>query len=115
MDWNLIFQFTIDSVLIRSQKKSDNRKPGNSGIRKFEKKLKAQDLYKGIFAALEIENLLSCLNSLFEDSANFMNQPRTVNRHFIDHGMLIRNVTQKDAVKVILLAYNLNRFMNEIK
>ncbi len=96
----------IDAKLIHSQGKKNNRRPGNTGIKRLETKINTDK--KGAFLlTLSATNLLQCLKKMFEESANFKKQPVVINRHFIAHGMLHRKVIQRDAIQTALLVYNL--------
>lgn len=100
----------IDSKLIRAQgKKYENRKVGNEGIKRLQKRLK-EDAENTFLLCFSYVNLFQCLNKLFENSANFAIQPQIINRHFVTHGMLHRKVTRRDAIQTILLVYNLYSF-----
>jgi len=96
----------IDSRLIRSQGRVENRVHGNRGIKQLEKRIKP-DTENAFILSLSLLNLYQCLNKMFEDSANFVSQPNIINRHFVTHGMLHRKVYQRDAIQTILLVYNL--------
>lgn len=97
----------IDSKIIRFQgRNSVNRKHGNEGIKKLEKRLKENHSSSFRFV-LNQTNLLTCLHKMYEPSPNFSVQPKIVNRDFISHGMFHRKVTRRDAIQVILAMYNL--------
>ncbi len=48
---------------------------------------------------------VSCISAWH--GRDFKRQPDIVNRNFIDHGMLHRNVTKRDRIQIFLLYYNL--------
>lgn len=111
----------IDSKLIRLQpidhsEKPKRRDPGNkNSIDKFLKRITDKiEIDKLIFALLDTENLISCLITFFAQANDFRTQPAIVNRNFLDHGMLHRKVTRKDAIQLILLTYNFYRIMDDI-
>ena len=56
---------------------------------------------------LSIKNLLSCLEIMFKDGNDFIEQYPVINRHFLDHGMLTRRVKRMDCVQIFLAYYNL--------
>ena len=117
----LILFALIDARLIRLQKDEDRRK--SNGYREVGKKA----AYK-LFNRIEIEqnihqktnilfshqNIFSCLSTVFADGKDFKNQPHVINRNFLDHGMLIRRVTRKDCVQILLLYYNLMNYLSII-
>ena len=99
----------IDARIIRLQEtKEGKRRPsGYRGANKYFERVDADEMIEMSFAdALYKYSILSSLSVVFEAGDDFKKQPDVVNRNFIDHGMLHRNVTQRDCKKVFLLLYN---------
>lgn len=103
----------IDSKLIKAQPKETNRKVGYKATRVFEKMLQKTEEEQLLFAALYQINLLSCLDTYFASGENFVKEPKTINRNYIDHGMNTRDVRKRDCVQLFLAAYNLCEIMDE--
>lgn len=104
----------IDSKLIKAQPKETNRKVGYKATRVFEKMLQKTEEEQLLFAALYQINLLSCLDTYFASGENFVKEPKTINRNYIDHGMNTRDVRKRDCVQLFLAAYNLCEIMDEL-
>lgn len=45
---------------------------------------------------------------------NFVKEPKTINRNYIDHGMNTRDVRKRDCVQLFLATYNLCEIMDEL-
>ena len=110
----------IDARLIRLQRDEDrdHKKRRKSGYHAakilFDHIADEQDIRKKIHMFLLHQNIISCLQTVFENGNDFCVQPVVINRHFIDHGMLIRRVIRKDCVQVFLLYYHLMHFLDSI-
>ncbi len=102
----------IDSKLIKAQPKETNRKVGYKATRVFEKMLQKTEKEQFMFTALYQINLLSCLDTYFDSGKNFVNEPKTINRNYIDHGMNTRDVRKRDCVQLFLTTYNLCEIMD---
>lgn len=108
----------IDARIIRLQeKKEGKRRPsGYKGANKYFEKVDADEMIEMSFAdALYKYSILSSLSVVFEAGDDFKKQPDVINRNFIDHGMLHRNVTQRDCKKVFLLLYNFVALVEELE
>lgn len=105
----------IDSLLIRMQPKNENRKTGDKAARKIQKRINEEESIKGLLMTMYFANIFSALDSMFEGANDFRTQPELINRNFLDHGMLHRNVKRMDCVKLFLLYYNLLEFEDLIK
>ncbi len=100
----------IDALLIHTQdgtEYAENRKQGNSGIKRFEK-LKNPDLdASSSFLALSFVLCVDALNVFFDSTTNFTNGNSVLNRHLLCHGMLNRPVSKTDCVQLFLLYENM--------
>jgi hypothetical protein len=102
----------IDAKLIRMQPKnnrgkSDNRSVGMRAVKKSKKKLLSiSSIENNLFAMLRLENVYSCMMKFFEHGNNFEKQPEVINRNFLLHGMLTRQVTKRDCNQLFMLYYN---------
>ena len=115
---SLILFSLIDSRLIRSQ---INEERNRSGMRPSGKQA-AINLFGRIeskyitesmlFTVLDQVNILAALETVFEAGKDFKVQPTVINRNFVDHGMLYRNVTRKDCIMLFLLLYNFTEHLN---
>ena len=110
----------IDAKLIRMQRKEDRntngkRKSGIGAIKKIEKRIeKENDINKKCLLLLSYANLFACLKAVFADGNDFKVQPKLVNRNFVDHGMLTRNVRKRDCIQLFLLYFNFLEFFEII-
>lgn len=96
------------------QPKESNRKVGYKAARVFEKMLEKTKEEQLLFTVLYQINLLSCLDTYFVSGENFVKEPKTINRNYIDHGMNTRDVRKRDCVQLFLAAYNLCEIMDEL-
>lgn len=104
----------LDSILIKMQPKESYRKVGLGATSLFEKRLNEKSGEEQIlFVALYQINLLTSLNVFFAKGDNFINEPKVINRNYIDHGMNKRDVRKRDCVQLILTVYNLCEFIEE--
>lgn len=100
----------IDSKLIR-MRTEDNRPVGEKAV----KKLKAEYDDSGekcLAEALFVYNLLAYLEVLFSKAYGFKNEPDTLNRNYIDHGMNRRAVRKRDCIQLFLALHNLMHFLD---
>ncbi len=101
----------IDSNLVRLQEKAQNNKRRPSGVaaaRSIRDKVSTdEDIKHSLFMLLDCTNLFSALQALFKDGNDFREQPETINRNFLDHGMLHRKVKRMDCIQLFLLYFNL--------
>ncbi len=108
----------IDARIIRLQDVKDGkRRPsGYKGANTYFEKVEADEMIELTFADVLYKYcILSSLSVVFERGDDFKKQPDVVNRNFIDHGMLHRNVTQRDCKKVFLLLYNFEALVEELE
>ena len=114
----LILFSMIDSRLIRSQLDEDRngkglRSSGKSAAKKLFHRLKSKHFTESmLFTVLDQVNILTALETVFDDGNDFKVQPKVINRNFVDHGMLYRKVTRKDCIMLFLLLYNFTRHLN---
>lgn len=118
----MVLYSIIDSKLIRLQKdedrnpKNNNRFSGNTAANKLRKRIEQEtDVESTLFLLLSHKNLFSCIDKMFEYGDDFKVQPALANRHFLDHGMLTKNVRRKDCIKLFLLLYNFSEYIEIIK
>lgn len=111
----------IDARLIRSQIDSDRKRNGQrpsgktAAVNLFGR-IEAQYIDQSmLFTVLNQVNILAALETVFEVGGDFKNQPSVINRNFLDHGMLHRNVTKRDCVMMFLLLYNFTQHLNIVE
>lgn len=105
----------IDSKLIKAQPKGKYRKVGKGATKAFNKMIEEKSGEEQLlFTVLYQINLLACLYTYFASGDNFVNEPRIVNRNYIDHGMNIRDVRKRDCVQLFMATYNLCMIMDEL-
>ena len=111
----------IDARLIRSQIDSDRKRNGQrpsgktAAVNLFGR-IEAQYIDQSmLFTVLNQVNILAALETVFEVGGDFKNQPSIINRNFLDHGMLHRNVTKRDCVMMFLLLYNFTEHLNIVE
>lgn len=100
----------IESKLIRLSSE-DNRPVGERAV----KRLKAEYDDSGekyLAEALYVYNLLAYLETLFAKAHGFKNEPETLNRNYIGHGMNRRPVRKRDCIQLFLALYNLTQFLD---
>lgn len=98
----------IDAKLIREQPKSKKewRKVGKNAVKYLqEHSEEAQKIT--LYSMLHFANLIACLETFFERGDDFSQEPTTINRNFITHGMNRRSVRQRDCIQLFLLLNNL--------
>jgi len=108
----LILFGLIDAKMIREQR-SNRRCVGAGAV----KNLKLQftfcvDNYEQtLFLLMDYINLFACFEMLFYNAYDFRNEPSTVNRNYISHGMNSRRVRKKDCIQLFIALYNLVEFL----
>ncbi len=99
----LVLFTLIESSLIRTQKHT--RAVGKGAINKAEDR--KNDIHiESFFQMLILNNYFACLKKMFEGAPNFKPQPDVINRNFLCHGMLWRDVRRGDCIKLFLVYYN---------
>ena len=78
----------------------------------FKRIEKEKDINKKVYLLFSYQNVYACLMKVFEDGGDFKKQPEVINRNFVDHGMLHRDVTKRDCIQIFLLYYNLLEFLD---
>ena len=101
----------IDSKLFRIQGKSKDR-TANKGIGELKPKTDTESI-QSFYNYLSAINLIRSLKAMYKFANNFEKQFDVINRNFVDHGMLHKNVGQGDAIKTILATYNLYCLLEE--
>ena len=98
----------------KTKRSEPNRKHGSKGIQVLLKDENNDQLFERI--SLFVRPYLMFLHayeSFYKPGDDFKEQPIVINRNFISHGMLAREVTRKDCVQVFLLFYNQLMYMND--
>ena len=106
----LILLALIDANLIRKQPRTDkpkNRPVGLGAIKGIKGKIVCDDVWQGFYVSLDCANVLEALQIIFAKGNDFVEQPKVINRNFLDHGMLYRKVRRMDCIKLFLLYYNM--------
>ncbi|MBR4891505.1 MAG: hypothetical protein IKU15_09525 [Clostridia bacterium] len=97
----------IDGELIRCKCRlaAENKKTGLKAGERVVNDMANDDMYglPGYFN-LELMNYKSYISTIFESAQNFKNEPRRLNRNYLQHGMSKRKVLKKDCIK-LLIAY----------
>lgn len=100
----------IDGVYLRIQPSVDERnqwrKAGTNGINRLSKTLNESEQNQWFFQQLLTINLISCLSTLYKSYSSFKNEPSSINRNFIMHGMGHRKVLRRDCIQLFLLYHN---------
>lgn len=115
---SLILFSLIDSRLIRSQIDEERNRAGmrpsgkQAAINLFGRIESKYITESMLFTVLDQVNILAALETVFEAGKDFKIQPTVINRNFVDHGMLYRNVTRKDCIMLFLLLYNFTEHLN---
>lgn len=114
----LIFSL-LDAKLIRMQRKEDinqrtkRRDSGLQAAKHIQARIENEhDINKKFFVLLSYTNLFACIGEFFAQGNDFREQPKLVNRNFVDHGMLHKNVRRRDCVQLFLLYYNFIDFFD---
>lgn len=103
----------IDSKLIKLQSKDEWRASGLGATSKLKGQLEQKINKTHVFiTALYHINLMTCLETYFANGNNFVKEPYTINRNFIDHGMNTRAVRKRDCIQLFLALYNLLEFLD---
>ena len=108
----LILFSLMDAKLIRLQKKSElknneRRDVGAKAAYRLFKKIKdTTNVLEMKFSAFTYYGLSECLSVVFANANDFKVQPEVINRNFLMHGMMHRNVYKRDCVQLFLLYYN---------
>lgn len=114
----LILFSLVDAALIRLQRRSDlngkGRQVGLGAVRQARNRTKTDVDKELFFSCLFIENLLACLEKVFESGKDFKIQPDVINRNFLDHGMMTKRVRKKDCIQLFLLYYNVLKLLDMI-
>ena len=110
----------LDSKLIRFQKDEDRSKrnnlrpSGQKAAKNIEKRYDSEE-EKNLYRLFEAANIFGCIDKFFEPGNDFKCQPKTINRNFLEHGMLTKQVRRMDCVQLFLLYYNFVKLLEWIK
>ena len=84
-----------------------NYKIGLSAACEYRKRNKKAYNKSFLYANLYFLNIMETLMALFQDTENFTNEPKMINRNYVVHGMSTRTVTEIDCFKVWSALYSL--------
>lgn len=108
----------IEAALIRSQGRPDlkrRRKTGTGAVeglqKQFKEKTDAQLFYEFLYAI----SLFACLEAFFSNGNDFKNEPQTINRNFLAHGMSQRPVRKRDCIQLFYALNNLMCYTEHIR
>lgn len=108
----------IEATLIRSQERPDlkrRRKTGTGAVeglqKQFKEKTDAQLFYEFLYAI----SLFACLEVFFSNGNDFKNEPQTINRNFLAHGMSRRPVRKRDCIQLFYTLDNLMCYIEHIR
>lgn len=114
----LILFSLIDAMLIRLQKVSSldgkRRGVGKKAIVAAQKRAQSTNQSELFTVSLFYKNLFSCLNTVFDDGKDFKVQTDVINRNFVAHGMMRRQVTRKDCIQLFFLYYNMLELLERL-
>lgn len=95
----------IDGVLISSpaNSSSSNRKTGEGAGKKVFTEIKKDDFW-GLPGSLNLEliNFNSFISTFFARANGFENEPPSLNRNYLHHGMSNRTISQLDCLKLFI-------------
>ena len=94
----------IDGLLIRSQKRGNNRRSVRTARTKLENVISKDK--ETLYNVLGAKNTLVCIEQMYKPANDFVKNCECINRDFISHGMITRDITKTDCIKVFLLLYN---------
>lgn len=102
----LILFSMVDACLIRGQKKEPKkrRKVGNRALKDIKERLNQDE--ETLIQMMLIANYTACIEEMYKDGNDFASQPQIINRNFLAHGMLWRDVKRQDCQQLLLLYYN---------
>lgn len=104
----------LERKLLKIQGRNQvNRKVGKKAVNYFRGKAKIKSRKEMLFETLYRLNVLACLDQFFADGNNFKNEPNTINRNFLMHGMTNRPVRKRDCLQLFLLLNNVLLLMNQ--
>lgn len=108
---------TIDRILsenITSETDKRQKKIGLSAVRKIKKAFEENEK-EFLEFAFGINNLVWFLLKLFEDGNDFNDEINYINRNYLMHGWLEKEVTRLDCIKLYNALLNLNNDIDYIK
>lgn len=113
----------IDGLLIERQRDEDrnNRNRRHTGKTAAEKLFghikNNNDRFQNHLAiyCFVVQNVLSCLKTVFADGGDFIGNPSVINRNYIGHGMGTRQASQKDCIQLYLLYMNLMHILVDLE
>ena len=100
----------IESKMIRLR--GDKGRPVGSGAVNELKRQYNDSGEKILAEAMFVCNLLAYLERLFSRTDGFKNEPETLNRNYIGHGMNRRMVRKRDCIQLFLAFNNLMQFFD---
>lgn len=104
----------IDAKLIRVQSKNKGkRKVGAGAVRQLKTQFEANKNEQVFYTMLFCSNLFACLETIFAYGNDFKDEPNTINRNFVDHGMNHSRIRKRDCVQLFLVLNNLMYFLSD--
>lgn len=111
----LMLYSIIDSLIIRLQSpKTKGHRQTSETFKKLDTAIKNNGK-EYIFYMCRFSATLVCLKTLYANGNDFKVQPNVPNRNFISHGMLLREVTKTDCIKIFILLQNLCFIIKHLK
>lgn len=100
----------IDAQLIRLQRPDPNairrRKVGKKAVNEARKRSGVDEHKEWVVLAAYYYNVFACLETMFANGNDFNDEPEVINRNYLAHGMMKREVTRTNCVQLFLLYYN---------
>lgn len=111
---SLVLLGLIDSKLIKLMPKPESKKKrrpvGFGATKKIEEAFySSQEIISeiGLDGLLKYSNLFVGMKTVFAPANDFKDEPYSINRNFVDHGMTDRNVRRRDCIQLFLMLNNL--------
>lgn len=115
---SLLLLGLIEAELIHTQGRPNSkkrRKTGQEAIKRllelFEEKADPQIFYEILYCI----SLFTCLETFFSNGNDFKQEPQTINRNFLAHGMSRRPVRKRDCIQLFYTLNNLLCFTEHIQ
>ena len=104
----------IDAKLIRVQSRSKGkRKVGANAVRQLKTQFEENKDEQVFYTMLFCSNLFASLETIFAYGNDFRDEPDTINRNFVDHGMNRKRIRKRDCIQLFLVLSNLMYFLSK--
>ena len=111
----LILFGMIDAKMIRKQGCDlDYRPVGHKAAKRLQDRFERDNKETSFFVMLHYVNVFACLKSFFANANDFKDEPDTINRNFVSHGMARRPVRQRDCIQLFFVLYNFAQILSSI-